>query len=117
MPGIQEYLPLAQLVANVLALPKTLDDQAQADNAFRQMAQGMPGINPQQLDALAPQGHSFAGADVPVLGSALRGVGTVGQVLQGVLGAPPAAPRPSLGTYLQLQAVGQGQAKANANKK
>ncbi len=114
---MREYLPLAGLLANVLALPKTIDDQAQSDNAFRAMVQsGMPGLQPAQLDQIAPPGESFAGSDVPVLGTALRGVGTVGQVLQGVLGAPPSAPRPSLQTYLQLQAVGQGAAKARANE-
>lgn len=118
MAGIGEYLGLMEIVGNLLAIPANQNDAAAASEQTRALLASA--LGPEQagtLDALAPPMNRFPGSDVPVLGSVVRGVGEVGQVIQGVLGAPAKAPRPPLGAYTQLLNFQQSQAKGAQGKK
>ena len=109
MPG--EDL-IARVAANLLAAPATAEDE------FRQatMTRALLGqvFGPEQAAQMVPQPSRFPGMDVPVLGSVLRGVGGVGQVLQSATGQAPSAPRIPLGTYLNLAKFGQEQKAGEA---
>lgn len=110
MPSLNEY----QFLANLLALPQSIPQQAQATDAIRS-ALGQQGFTPEQVNAVAPEPglRDFPGNNVPALGTFLRGLGTVGQVLQGVTGAP-SAPRLPLGQFVALQQLQNQNTKQKA---
>ena len=103
MPGL-----IPGLAANLLALPNTMDAQFQQAQENAALASalahpsggGKPTITPEEAAAIFPSAPP-AGSQtihqamqVPVLGQLLRGVGTIGNILQTTLGYTPNAPRP-----------------------
>lgn len=95
----------AGLVANLLALPRTMNDAAAAADRDRMLLQAAGpslGLTPEQVAQFTPASPGqFPGTNVPVLGSVLRGVGTAGRLLQHVVGTAP-APRPPMEELLQI---------------
>lgn len=102
-----------RMLGNLLALPNTMNAEAAEAEKMRSLlgsatqgAGGPPLLSGEQINAMAPQRSQFPGTNVPVLGTALRGLGTIGQVIQTVTGAP-AAPRggtiKSLDAFLSMQ--------------
>lgn len=123
-PSVGDDIAVAGILANLLALPKSIPQEYQGAQQQRQLltqmggTMGGPGLSPAQLDQLAPLPamHDFPGANVPVLGSVLRGIGTTGQMLQRVLGTAP-APRPpmeQLMDYAKLRYTGAETERAQA---
>lgn len=98
------------LGSNILALPNTIEQQgvqAQHDRDVLTALGPQLGLTPEAIAALTPQPaiQHFPGMNVPVLGSVLRGVGGVGQLLQTVLGNNAPAPRPPLAELAQLAQI------------
>lgn len=90
-------IAVLHMLGNLLALPNTINQQADEATKMRailasgtQGPGGPPLLTPEQLDQFAPQAGRFPGSSVPVLGSVLKGVGNVGQVLQTITSASPA---------------------------
>jgi hypothetical protein len=86
-------LELANILANVLALPQTMENERIKSSQMRATAKAM-GVPDDVLDTVAP------GEDVPtpvggtgITGKILSGVGQVGGTLKAILGAPIQAPR------------------------
>jgi hypothetical protein len=94
MPGSD--IAELQLLGNLLALPNTIaarNAQQQQNHAQLQAMAGAvppgqaPLMSPEQVNTFAPPGGgSFPGMGVPVLGSMLKGIGSVGQMMQLVSG-------------------------------
>lgn len=86
-------LALANILANVMALPQTMENERIKQSQMRATAKAM-GVPQDVLDTVAP------GEDVPepvggtgITGKILSGVGKVGGTLKAILGAPIQAPR------------------------
>lgn len=121
MPGYSNELLHLALGANLLALPKTMETAAQQQQLNRMLITRLAptlGLSEADVAQLTPEVAQFPGMKVPILGTVLRGVGSAGQLLQGVLGAAPSAPRPDLGALTRIaqmttkQTVGREAAEA-----
>lgn len=96
-----EWESVAQLASNLLAAPYNANQQAQGMQQYQRLLAMALG-DEAQAKQLIPDQSPFPGADVPVLGSVLNGVGTLGHVVQVALGTAPDAPRPPLDAYIKL---------------
>ncbi len=103
-------LQSAALLGNILALPQTFEQRRREAEQSQVMLQALgqatgQSYTPEQLNTLQPLPPTL-GTRTPYVGGLLRGVGTVGQVLQAVTGSLPAAPRPpvqAMSRILELQ--------------
>lgn len=119
-------------LANLLALPRTLEgEQAttmQARDLLAKLAAptqpgGAPLLSPGEIQAVAPsqplaEGYGQFAGNHPIVGSILRGIGTVGQVLQAGTGGAPPAPRPlSLSALSELSGLRTKRDQAEARER
>lgn len=108
MGEIGEGIQAAQLFANVLALPRTIQMQQQQAEQERTLLSQYPGLTPQQVNAYSP--NPPLGRPGSLSGKILNNpiantIGSLGQVLQAFVGTLPAAPRPPLTALAQLGAA------------
>lgn len=114
MDGMGQLYGLgANLLANLLATPSTLEDAQQRNQQLATLLgpQGdQPGLYPPDvIQGLAPPVNLLPGQDKPVLKQLYKGVGEVGQLLQSALGRAPDAPRLPVGTLVQIAQLREGQ--------
>lgn len=105
--GIHNVRTIGQLLGGVLGLPSQVQQQTQQAEAMRALLpQLMPGLTPEQAQALAPQpGMQFLNpGQGGTLGKILGGVGDVGTMMQTITGGQgTSAPPISLEVLAALQ--------------